>query len=98
MGINPCRRARWSGTALPVRSPCGTGLARPNVTPFGMVVEDNIIDDVVSQLEESRQYPRRRGEIDLFKQTSRFLKKGIALTPVNVGMAFTLNELKQAGA
>ncbi len=69
-----------------------------NVTPFGMVVEDNIIDNVVSQLEESSQYRRRRGEIDLFNQTSRFLKKGIALTPVKFGIAFTLNHLNQAGA
>jgi len=69
-----------------------------NVTPFGMVVEDNIIDDVVSQLEDSSQYRRRRREIVLFNQTSRFLKKGIALTPVKFGIAFTLNHLNQAGA
>lgn len=69
-----------------------------NVTPFGMVVEDNIIDDVVNQLEQSSDYRRRRTEIDLFNSTSRFLKKGIALTPVKFGISFTLNQLNQAGA
>ncbi|WP_306256715.1 xanthine dehydrogenase molybdopterin binding subunit [Pararhizobium sp. IMCC21322] len=69
-----------------------------NVTPFGMVIEDNIIDDLVTQLEKSSHYRHRRTEIDAFNQTSRFLKKGIALTPVKFGIAFTLNHLNQAGA
>lgn len=69
-----------------------------NVTPFGMVIEDNIIDDLVTQLEKTSHYRHRRAEIEAFNKTSRFLKKGIALTPVKFGIAFTLNHLNQAGA
>jgi xanthine dehydrogenase large subunit len=83
---------------LDVRKANFYGQTTRNVTPFGMVVEDNIIDDVVSQLEESSQYRQRRSEIDQFNRSSRFIKKGIALTPVKFGIAFTLNHLNQAGA
>ncbi|MEP4804419.1 MAG: xanthine dehydrogenase molybdopterin binding subunit, partial [Hyphomicrobiales bacterium] len=69
-----------------------------NVTPFGMVVEDNIILDLVEQLETSSEYRARKTDIDGYNQESRFLKKGIALTPVKFGISFTLNHLNQAGA
>lgn len=69
-----------------------------NITPFGMVVEDNIIEDLVGQLEVSSDYRSRRTDIDTFNSKSRYLKKGIALTPVKFGIAFTLNQLNQAGA
>lgn len=69
-----------------------------NVTPFGMVVEDNIILDLVEQLETQCDYRARKNAVDAFNASSRYLKKGISLTPVKFGISFTLNHLNQAGA
>lgn len=84
--------------ALDVRKANFYGQEDRNVTPFGMVVEDNVILDLVEQLEKSSDYRSRKTAIDSFNETSPFLKKGIALTPVKFGISFTLNHLNQAGA
>lgn len=83
---------------LDVRKSNFYGQTDRNVTPFGMTIEDNIIADVVDQLEASSNYRARQVEIQEFNRTSRFLKKGISLTPVKFGISFTLNHLNQAGA
>lgn len=83
---------------LDVRKANFYGQDERNVTPFGMVIEDNVIVDLVEQLEKSSDYRARRMAIDAFNKNSRFLKKGIALTPVKFGISFTLNHLNQAGA
>lgn len=83
---------------LDVRKANFYGQDSRNTTPYGMVVEDNIIEDIVSQLEETSRYRERRKAVDAFNSSSRFIKKGLALTPVKFGIAFTLNHLNQAGA
>jgi xanthine dehydrogenase large subunit len=67
-------------------------------TPYGMRVEDNILNEVVSDLELTSGYRQRRQDIVDFNETSPVLKKGIALTPVKFGISFTLIHLNQAGA
>ncbi|MCJ8325068.1 MAG: xanthine dehydrogenase molybdopterin binding subunit [Rhizobiales bacterium] len=67
-------------------------------TPYGMQIEDNIIADIVTELEATSDYRARRREIEKFNQNNRYLKKGLALTPVKFGIAFTLKHLNQAGA
>ncbi|MDK3074462.1 xanthine dehydrogenase molybdopterin binding subunit [Sedimentitalea sp. JM2-8] len=69
-----------------------------NLTPYHQEVEDNILDRLVSELEESSAYRRRRQEIIAHNQTSPVLKKGIALTPVKFGISFTATWYNQAGA
>ncbi len=69
-----------------------------DVTPYGMKVEDNIILELVTDLERSCDYARRRSEVKAFNAKNRILKKGIALTPVKFGISFTLIHLNQAGA
>ncbi|HEY0797757.1 MAG TPA: molybdopterin cofactor-binding domain-containing protein, partial [Candidatus Baltobacteraceae bacterium] len=61
-------------------------------------IEDNVIADIVSTLEQRSQYAQRREEIRRFNAGSRFLKRGIALTPVKFGISFTATHLNQAGA
>ena len=63
-----------------------------------MQVEDNILRELVGELELTSDYRRRRNEIAAFNASSRFLKKGLALTPVKFGISFTLTHLNQAGA
>ncbi len=71
---------------------------RRDVTPYGQKLRDNILDEIVGQLEKSSSYRKRRKEIDAYNKSSRFFKKGIALTPVKFGISFTATHLNQAGA
>ena len=69
-----------------------------NVTPYGMVVEDNIIHELVDKLEKKSGYRERRSRIKIFNDGSRILKRGIAITPVKFGISFTATSHNQAGA
>jgi xanthine dehydrogenase large subunit len=69
-----------------------------DVTPYHQKVEDCIIQRIVAELEESSDYAGRRREIAAFNANSRFIKRGIALTPVKFGISFTKTESNQAGA
>ncbi|MBO9125138.1 MULTISPECIES: xanthine dehydrogenase molybdopterin binding subunit [unclassified Rhizobium] len=68
------------------------------LTPYHQEVEDSILDRIVGELEESADYQARRREIIEFNRDSRYIKKGIALTPVKFGISFTLTAFNQAGA
>jgi xanthine dehydrogenase large subunit len=69
-----------------------------NVTPYGQVVEDNIIATVVDRLAASAQYARRRADIADWNAANPVIKRGIALTPVKFGISFTSTLFNQAGA
>ena len=69
-----------------------------NVTPYQQTIEDNIIHEVVDQLEASSEYRARREEIAEWNASNKILKKGIAITPVKFGIAFTASHLNQGGA
>lgn len=69
-----------------------------DVTPYGMKVADNVLPELVGQLEVSSDYRSRRTKIADFNARSRFLKRGIALTPVKFGISFTIPTMNQAGA
>ncbi len=69
-----------------------------NLTPYGMRVEDFVLDEMLPTLEESADYWQRRQEIAEFNRQSPVLKRGLALTPVKFGISFTTSFLNQAGA
>lgn len=69
-----------------------------DVTPYGQKVEDNILPELIADLERSCDYAKRRQECRAFNSRNRILRKGIALTPLKFGIAFTLTHLNQAGA
>ena len=75
-------------------------LYRPgrDITPYGMRVHDNIAPRLIRTLERDCEYARRRRDIARFNARSVHLRKGIALTPVKFGIAFTLKHLNQTGA
>jgi len=84
--------------ALDIRKLNFYGKEERNVTPYGQVVVDNVIHELVDELEGSSEYRARRAAIDAFNQASPVLKKGLALTPVKFGIAFNVTHLNQAGA
>ncbi len=69
-----------------------------DITPYGMQVVDNIAPQIMRELETSCDYRKRRTAITKFNAENKYLKKGIALTPVKFGISFTLIHLNQAGA
>ncbi len=63
-----------------------------------MRVTDNILPEMIETLERTSAYRARRAGIASFNTNSRYLKRGLALTPVKFGISFTTSHLNQAGA
>ncbi len=84
--------------ALDVRKRNLYGIEDRNVTHYGMTVEDNILDPLMSQLEATSSYRQRRAEIAAFNAKSPVIKRGLAITPVKFGISFTATLFNQAGA
>jgi xanthine dehydrogenase large subunit len=84
--------------ALDVRRRNLYGLADRNVTHYQMTVEDNILEPLISRLEETCDYRARREAIARWNAASPVIKRGIALTPVKFGISFTATFFNQAGA
>ena len=83
---------------LDVRKANLYGTSSRNVTPYGMTVEDNVAPEIVDALEKRSGYRERRVRIAAFNRESPIVKRGIALTPVKFGIAFTATHYNQAGA
>jgi xanthine dehydrogenase large subunit len=84
--------------ALDVRKRNLYGEAPRNITHYGMTVKDNVLPELVEELETRSEYRRRRAAIADFNRTNEAYKKGLALTPVKFGIAFTTVSMNQAGA
>jgi xanthine dehydrogenase large subunit len=69
-----------------------------NTTHYGMRVEDNILQPLLSKLALSSQYRERRAAISAYNVQSPVIQRGIALTPVKFGISFTATLFNQAGA
>jgi xanthine dehydrogenase large subunit len=74
------------------------GIGRNDVTPYGMTVEDNIIERVVDELNRAVDLAAWRRELVNFNQVSPVVKKGLATMPVKFGISFNRPALNQAGA
>ena len=71
---------------------------RKNITHYGMKIEDNILHELFDKLLKSSNYKSRKFNIKKFNFKNKYLKKGIAITPVKFGISFTTEHLNQAGA
>ncbi|MDQ0464715.1 xanthine dehydrogenase large subunit [Caulobacter ginsengisoli] len=69
-----------------------------DTTPYHQMVTDNVAPQLIGELERRCDYAARRAAVAEFNATNRWLKKGIALTPVKFGISFTTSHLNQAGA
>jgi xanthine dehydrogenase large subunit len=74
------------------------GSGRNDITPYGMTVEDNIIERVVDELDHSVDLAQWRREIATFNRGSQVVKKGLAAMPIKFGISFNRPTLNQAGA
>ena len=71
---------------------------KKNITHYNMKIEDNVIQEIFDQLIKTSNYKSRQSTIKKFNSENRYLKKGIAITPVKFGISFTTWHLNQAGA
>ena len=74
------------------------GTRTRNTTPYGMRLHENPMPSILAELERSASYAARRKAVDAFNATSRFARRGLALTPVKFGISFTATQMNQAGA
>ena len=69
-----------------------------NTTPYGQKIDEHVLGLIISKLEKSSNYAKRRKIVTKFNAQSPILKKGLALTPVKFGISFTNTQMNQAGA
>jgi xanthine dehydrogenase large subunit len=74
------------------------GIGRNDVTPYGMTVEDNIIERVVDELDRTVDLAAWRRDVANFNRQSPVVKKGLATMPIKFGISFNRPALNQAGA
>ena len=84
--------------ALDVRKRNLYGVAERNTTHYQMKVEDNILEPLLTKLEQTSDYRKRSGDIKQWNAGSQVIKRGMAITPVKFGISFTATLFNQAGA
>jgi len=84
--------------ALDVRLANLYGVGERNTTPYGMQVEDNILQPLMQRLADDCGYRARRQAVADWNASHEVIKKGLALTPVKFGISFTATQFNQAGA
>ncbi|MBK8071666.1 MAG: xanthine dehydrogenase molybdopterin binding subunit [Ramlibacter sp.] len=80
------------------RDPAVSGEAGSMTTQYGQVIEDFIADGVMAQLETESGYAQRRAAVAAFNASSKYRKRGLAISPLKFGISFTATMLNQAGA
>jgi len=80
---------------LRLRNLYGPGRDR---TPYGQTVVQHVLTDLMPRLAEEADYRRRRAAIRAWNREQDWLRRGLALTPVQFGISFTTTHLNQAGA
>ncbi|WP_298676973.1 xanthine dehydrogenase molybdopterin binding subunit [uncultured Lentibacter sp.] len=83
---------------LDIRKANFYGVGARDVTPYHQRVEDNILERLVGELEETSDYRTRREAIIAHNAKGGIIRRGIALTPVKFGISFTATWYNQAGA
>jgi xanthine dehydrogenase molybdopterin binding subunit len=74
------------------------GTSSRNTTHYEQTVENNRLFTLYDQLTASSRYFERRNAVAEFNASNKYLKRGLALTPVKFGISFTTSFLNQAGA
>jgi xanthine dehydrogenase large subunit len=69
-----------------------------NVTPYGQVVRNHLLPEIMDQLAETSEYRQRLQEVEQFNRESNTHLRGLALTPMKFGISFTTKFLNQGNA
>ncbi len=69
-----------------------------NITPYGQILENNLLPDLFSKILISSEYKKRRKEIEKFNVSNSGKIKGLSLTACKFGISFTAKFLNQGNA
>ena len=69
-----------------------------NVTPYGQIVKNHILPEIIDQLAKTSDYRKRMTAVDEFNSQSTTHLRGLALTPMKFGISFTTKFLNQGNA
>jgi xanthine dehydrogenase large subunit len=97
-GLSAPRRVARAPEDIGDKKKQGAPEATGQTTPYGMAVEDFVLNAMTTQLAKGCDYAARRARVADWNAAHPVLKRGIALTPVKFGISFTLTHLNQAGA
>jgi len=84
--------------ALEIRKLNCYGKEERNTTPYGQIIYNNVLPEILAELEESSDYKKRLAEVKAFNKKAKTHLKGISLTPVKFGISFTTKFLNQGSA
>ena len=71
---------------------------KSNVTPYGQIVRNHLLPEIIDQLVETSGYRQRLTEVEDFNRQSETHLRGLALTPMKFGISFTTKFLNQGNA
>jgi xanthine dehydrogenase large subunit len=74
------------------------GKAERNLTPYGQIVENNLLPELFQNLLTSSNYKKRRKEIDHHNRNAKAIIRGMAITGCKFGISFTTRFLNQGNA
>ena len=69
-----------------------------NVTPYGQIVQNHILPEIIDQLAKTSEYRKRMTVVEEFNRQSTTHLRGLALTPMKFGISFTTKFLNQGNA
>ena len=69
-----------------------------NVTPYGQLVRNHLLPEIMDKLAETSEYRQRLQEVEQFNRQSTTYLRGLALTPMKFGISFTTKFLNQGNA
>lgn len=69
-----------------------------NTTPYGQVVNNNLLPELFSTLEVRADYRARREKLKLWNQQPKNNPRGMSLTAIKFGISFTTRFLNQGNA
>jgi xanthine dehydrogenase large subunit len=84
--------------ALEIRRRNLYGTDDSNVAPYGQVVRDHRLREIIDRVAATSSYEGRRAAALEFNRNSRTHLRGVALTPVKFGISFTRRTMNQANA
>lgn len=74
------------------------GKSSRNITPYGQLVDNNVLPEIFENLHKSSDYEKLRAEISEFNEKNNGKVRGLSMTGCKFGIAFTARFLNQGNA
>ncbi|MBC7428719.1 MAG: molybdopterin-dependent oxidoreductase [Bacteriovorax sp.] len=74
------------------------GIDDRNITPYNQTIEHNVLPEIFEKLHMSSDYSKRKKEIESFNSKKSGKLRGLSMTGVKFGIAFTTKFLNQGNA